>query len=104
MASFDRYSQLRDSNSIGIVPFVELPEKTTDQYETYHKGTIRLDQLSYQYYGSSDYAWLIMQANPQYGSLEFDIPDGVSLRIPYPLSTTIDDYQKGIEKYKKYYD
>ena len=98
---FDRYSQVRNGNEIGLVPFVEIPVKNTDRYETYRKGLTRLDQLSYQYYDSSDYAWLIMQANPQYGSMEFAIPDGSELRIPYPLNSTLDDYQKGIETYKK---
>lgn len=99
--AFDRYSQVRDGNEIGLVPFVEIPVKNTDRYETYRKGLTRLDQLSYQYYDSPDYAWLIMQANPQYGSMEFAIPDGSELRIPYPLNSTLDDYQKGIETYKK---
>ena len=99
--AFDRYSQVRNGNEIGLVPFVEIPVKNTDRYETYRKGLTRLDQLSYQYYDSSDYAWLIMQANPQYGSMEFAIPDGSELRIPYPLNSTLDDYQKGIETYKK---
>ena len=99
--AFDRYSQVRNGNEIGLVPFVEIPAKNTDRYETYRKGLTRLDQLSYQYYDSPDYAWLIMQANPQYGSMEFTIPDGSELRIPYPLNSTLDDYQKGIETYKK---
>lgn len=99
--AFDRYSQVRNGNEIGLVPFVEIPVKNTDRYETYRKGLTRLDQLSYQYYDSPDYAWLIMQANPQYGSMEFAIPDGSELRIPYPLNSTLDDYQKGIETYKK---
>jgi hypothetical protein len=46
---------------------------------------------------------LILQANPQYGSLEFNIPDGSELRIPYPLNAAIDGYQKSIERYNKLY-
>ena len=103
MVTFDRYSAFREGNSIGIVPFGEIPEKNTDIKIIYEKGKMRLDQISYQYYGNSDYAWLIMQANPQYGSLEFNIPDGVELRIPYPLDISINDYQKSIENYKKFY-
>ena len=44
-----------------------------------------------------------MQANPQYGSLEFNIPDKVELRIPYPLDISLKDYKKSIEEYNKYY-
>jgi len=103
MATFDRYSQFRVGNEIKLVYFGEIPKKTTDIIEYYKKGITRLDQLSYQYYNSPDYGWLILQANPQYGALEFNIPDGSELRIPYPLNTSLSDYQKSIENYKKYY-
>ena len=42
-----------------------------------------------------------MQANPQYGSIEFEIPDMAKLRIPYPLSQSIQDYRASIEEYKR---
>lgn len=103
METFDRYSQFRNGNTIDIVSFGEIPEKDTDKFITYEKGKTRLDQVSYKFYGSSNYAWLIMQANAKYGSLEFRIPDGVELRIPYPLNVSISDYQKSIDKNKKYY-
>jgi hypothetical protein len=35
--------------------------------------------------------------------MEFDIPDGVELRIPYPLEQSIEEYRNGIETYKKLY-
>lgn len=103
METFDRYSQFKNGDKIDIVSFGEIPVKDTDKFITYEKGKTRLDLVSYQYYGSSSYAWLILQANPQYGSLEFRIPDGVELRIPYPLNVSISDYQKSIENNKKYY-
>ena len=99
--TFDRYSQFRNG---GMVPFGVIPEKSTDIKILFNKGEMRLDQISYQYYNSSDYAWLIMQANPQYGSLEFNIPDKVELRIPFPLDISLKDYQKSIEDYNKYYN
>lgn len=98
--TFDRYSQYRNG---GMVPFGTIPPKSSDIKIIYNKGEMRLDQISYQYYNSSDFAWLIMQANPQYGSLEFNIPDKVELRIPYPLDISLKDYQKSIEEYNKYY-
>jgi len=103
MESYDRYAQFRTGDGMEIVPFGEVPRKNTDRYEIYKKGQTRLDQLSYQYYNSPDYAWLIMQANPQYGSMEFNIPDGSELRIPYPLNNSLKDYQKSIDDYRKYY-
>ena len=101
MSYFDRYSQLRVGNEIGIVPFVEILKSNSDVYITYEKGKTRLDQVSYQYYGSSDYAWLIMEANPQYGSLEFRIPDKSELRIPYPLANALTEYNSTIKNNKK---
>lgn len=101
MADFDRYEQFRKDGKIDIVPFGEIPVKDSDFYEVYEKGKTRLDQVSYKYYNSSDYAWLIMQANPEYGSIEYRIPDGVTLRIPFPLGTSIQDYQDSIDAYLK---
>ncbi len=103
MATFDRYEQFRKDGLIELVPFGEIKGKDSDYYEIYKRGETRLDLLSYQYYNSPDYAWLIMQANPQYGSVEYRIPDGVTLRIPFPLGTSLQDYQDSIEQYKKRY-
>jgi hypothetical protein len=100
--TFNRYSQFTKDGNLKTVPFISIPNKKTDIKIIFQKGEMRLDQLSYQYYNSSDYGWLIMQANPQYGSLEYNIPDNVELRIPYPLDITLNDYQKGIETYYKY--
>jgi hypothetical protein len=100
--SFDRYSQFRIGDKMGMIPFGEIPLKPSDIKIIFRKGLMRLDQLSYQYYDTSDFGWLIMQANPQYGSLEYNIPDNVEIRIPFPLDVTLTDYQKSIEKYYKY--
>lgn len=102
LKTFDRYSQFRNGNTIELVSFGEIPHKKSDEVIIFKKGDMRLDQISYQYYGNPNYAWLIMQANPEYGSLEFNIPDGVELRIPYPLDTSISDYKSSIEKNNKY--
>lgn len=101
---FDRYLMFRKGTKIETVPFGEIAKKTSDKYITYEKGKTRLDLVSYEYYGSSSYAWLIMQANAKYGSLEFRIPDGAELRIPFPLEASLSDYQKSLEKNKKYYN
>lgn len=101
---FDRYAQFRRGTEIGVIPFGEIVELRTDIYITYIKGEKRLDQISYDYYGNSDYAWLILQANPKYGSLEFNIPDNVELRIPYPLNSALERYNKSIETHNKLYN
>jgi hypothetical protein len=103
MATYDRYTKFRTNGSIRFVPFIAIPEKNTDYYEIYNLGYTRLDLLSYQYYGNPDYGWLILQANPQFGSMEFEIPDKTNLRIPYPLSTTIEQYNRDIDIYTETY-
>lgn len=101
--SYDRYSMFRKEGEIGIVPFGEIPKKSSDLFETYEKGKTRLDILSFNYYNDPNYGWLIMQANPEYGSMEFEIPDKSVLRIPYPLKQSIDDYEQSIKQYNDLY-
>lgn len=101
MAVFDRYSSFRSNDKIDIVPFIEIRKKDTDKYIEYSSKFDRLDLLSYKYYENCDYGWLIMQANPEYGSIENLIPDKVVLRIPYPLEETISLYMDDIKRYKE---
>ena len=101
--SYDRYSKVRRDGRIGIVPHVEIPKNDSDYYDTYERGKTRLDDLSYKYYQDTNYDWLIMLANPEYGSLEFKIPDGTQLRIPYPLATAIQQYNSAIDNYNRLY-
>lgn len=103
MGTYKRYTLFDQNGTCGIVPFGKIPARSTDFHEIYHKGKTRLDILSYQYYGDANYGWLIMQANPQYGSMEYEIPDGVDLRIPYPLSEAIGGYEASIDEYNKLY-
>lgn len=103
MALYDRYKKFRRNGKILHVPFIKIPERNTDYYTYYKAGQTRLDLLSYQYYGDAGYGWLIMQANPQYGSLEFMIPDGSKLRIPFPLDAVIDKYNTDIDLYEELY-
>ena len=101
MAHFDRYNPFKLNGTVDIIPFIEITKKNSDKYLIYNKMTMRFDKLSYEYYGSPDYAWLIMQANPEYGSIENFIPNGVLLRIPFPLEETINKYLSDIISYKE---
>ena len=103
METFNRYIPFSSDGKIEIVPFVSIRKKSTDKTIIYKKNTMRLDKLSYDYYRNPDYAWLIMQANPEYGSIENFIPDGVILRIPFPLEETINLYLNDITTYKELY-
>jgi len=101
--SYDRYSKVRLNGKIGIVPHIEIPKIDSDYYEVYERGKTRLDNLSYKYYKDTNYDWLIMLANPEYGSMEFNIPDGAQIRIPYPLQGVIQYYNNAIDNYNRLY-
>ena len=101
--AYDRYKNFRINGTIRIVPGITLDPKSTDYFETYNLGNSRLDLISFKYYGDPNYDWLIMLANPEYGSLEYQIPDGSLLRIPYPLSTSIENYNAKVEQYQQLY-
>lgn len=103
MASYDRYRLVRNDGTVGYLPSVVLTEKDSDYYEIYKQGNTRLDLLSNKYYNSPDYDWLILLANPEYGSMEFNIPNNVELRIPYPLDATIKEYEEKIKIFFEYY-
>ena len=101
--SYDRYSKVRRDGKIGIIPHVNIPESESDYYEVYKRGISRLDNISFKYYGDANYDWLIMLANQKYGSLEFNIPDGAQIRIPYPLANAIQYYNTAIDNYNRLY-
>lgn len=99
MEYYDRYNSFRKDGNIQIIPFIKIEENSSDIKIVFDKTTMRMDTLSYKYYGDANYGWLIMQSNPQYGSMEFLIPDGVTLRIPYPLNTALNRYETAINTY-----
>lgn len=101
--AYDRYKAFRTDGKVYVPPFVRISPKTTDYFETYHRGVTRLDLVSYDYYGDSGYDWLILMANPDLCNLEFEIPDGSLLRIPYPLNTTLENFNNQIERYYALY-
>jgi hypothetical protein len=100
---YNRYEEFEIDGTFKIVPNIDIPIKTTDKYIVYKKGKTRLDKLSNDFYNTPIFGWLIMLANPLAGSMEFEIPDNFTLRIPTPLISTLQDYQRGIELYKIYY-
>lgn len=101
--SYNRYNRFLINGKYEMVPSVPIYSKSTDYMEIYKAGVTRLDLLSNKYYGDPNYDWLIMMANPEYGSMEFNIPDGAILRIPFPLNLTIDAYNRAIDSYNNLY-
>jgi hypothetical protein len=100
--AYNRYKSFTgDDGTLKIVPFISIPEKNTDKYTYWKRGTSRMDLLSYQYYKDGNYGWLILQANPELPSIEFLIDNGQKIRIPYPLESTITQYQNDIKVYNQ---
>lgn len=104
MASYiDRYRDFNLNGSNKIIPGISIPQTTSDKTIIYKLGQTRLDKLSNIYYGTPYYGWLIMLANPQYGGLEFLIPDQSRLRIPLPFESAIESYNAQVKKYNILY-
>jgi hypothetical protein len=100
---YNRYKEFLINGQQTIVPFVSLPSKGTDQRYIYRVAVSRLDKISQQYYNSPFFGWLILQANPEYGGLEWNIPDNSIITIPFPLVSSLQDYQNALNNYFLYY-
>ena len=100
---WNRYSEFLINGEQTVVPFVQIPQKTTDQTYVYKVGRSRLDIVSQEFYNSPYFGWLILQANSQYGGLENFIPDGAILIVPFPLLPSLQDYKGSLENYFYYY-
>lgn len=103
MITYNRYGKFTTNGTIKLVPFVKIPKMPTDYYVYYKQGQTRLDILSYDYYNNPNYGWLILQANPELDSLEFNIKDNSLIRIPYPLDVALAKYSDGVDEYNKLY-
>lgn len=100
---FDRYSRFRDNGKVRLVPGITLRPKDTDKRTVYKQGVTRLDKLSQEYYNSPYYGFFILMANPQFGGLEWNIPDGEIIRIPFPFKETVEQYLREVDTHIKLY-
>lgn len=100
---YNRYNQFLINGEQQVVPYISLPSKATDKNYIYIVGQSRLDKISQQFYGTPFFGWLIQQANPQYSGSEWSIPDGAILTIPFPLLTSLQDYNNELNNHFFYY-
>jgi hypothetical protein len=97
-AVYDRYQLVKNTDgSVDRLPYVDIPSAPSDKYVQWIEGRSRMDILSQRYYDTPFMDWLILWANPEYIS-EFDIPDGTTIRIPFPLNRAISVYQDELTK------
>lgn len=101
--SYDRYSRFRVNGKIYVPYQVKISPKQSDYFEVYNRGISRLDLISNDYYGDPGYDWLILMANPELPDLEYLIPNGSVLRIPYPLDLTLENFNEQINKQETLY-
>lgn len=101
--SYNRYQILNRNGAILKMPHITLSEKASDYYTVYKRGSSRLDNISYDYYGDAGFDWLILLANQDIADLEFQIPDNATIRIPFPLSDTLEEYSEKINTYDLLY-
>ena len=100
---YNRYGTFLVEGQQTVVPYVKLPTKTSDKVYIYRSGISRLDKVSQIYYESPVFGWLIMMGNPQFGGLEWNIPDGTVLSIPFPLISSLQDYKTALDNHFYYY-
>jgi len=100
---FNRYEFFENDGDFKIVQGIEIKITSSDKYVQFKRGKNRLDKISQEYYGTPVFGWLILQANPTAGSIEFEIPNNFLLRIPFPLVNTLQEYKRSVELYNLYY-
>lgn len=103
MLTKSRYDKFVSDGKCEYVPFIPIIKQSTDFYVIYDSSKMRMDTLSYQYYNNPNYGWVILQANPEISSLEFSIPNGTNIRIPFPIENVLTSYNESIKKYKQIY-
>jgi hypothetical protein len=100
---FDRYGGFVVNAEMKPIPGITIPTIESDKNMVYKQGLSRLDKMSQMYYNNPYSGWLIMLANPQYGGLEFNIPDMTLVRIPFPFESAVTRYITAVTNHKALY-
>ena len=100
---YDRYKLFRENNTVKPIPSVVLTKKNNYKSFLYKKGESRLDKISQLYYNNPYHGWLILLANPEFGGLEFKIPDRTILTIPFPFKDALLEYENLIKTHIELY-
>lgn len=100
---YNRYTDFTKNNQVKPVPGIFIKQTSGDVTVLYELGKTRLDKLSNTYYNSPLLGWLIMSANPQFGGLEFLIPDQSIIVVPFPFESAIQRYIQEVNNYNIFY-
>ena len=96
---YDRYEKFKADGTVKPIPGLFIDNKPSDKKIVYKMGTSRLDKLSQEYYGNPYHGWLILSANPQFGGLEFNIPDQEVIRVPFPFDSALERYLEQVNRH-----
>lgn len=90
----NRYLNLSNNDgSQNNMPRITISKRTTDKFVPYDSNKTRLDRISGSVYSDDTYNWLILLANPAY-FMEFDIPSGTIIRVPFPLQDVLTEFNQ----------
>ena len=85
MSTFNRYQSTKTEDArFCTTKYPKFEKRSTDLY-IISRDKDRLDLISNQFYEDPRYWWVIAKAN-NLGKGTFDIPVGIQLRIPFPLT------------------
>ena len=99
---YDFYQYLQNPDNareLKDMPPISIASRKTDKWIAYDMEKNRLDYIAGQIYQDETLSKVIMWANPEY-SIEFDIPRGTILRIPYPINEVLSEITQQIINYK----
>lgn len=96
---YNRYKDFQQNGTYRFYPFIKIPSKSSDKQIAYKAGVTRFDKLSDEYYGNPWSGWMIMQANAEFGGMEFLIPNNTIITIPFPFLTSLQDYQNAVNEH-----
>jgi hypothetical protein len=98
---YDFYKYLQQPNSprtLKDMPPISIKKRNTDKFILYDRGKARLDYIAGQVYNDETLWRVIMWANPEY-FVEFDIPPGTSIRVPYPINDVLSEITQQLVNY-----
>lgn len=98
--NFYKLLNIDGNTNAASMPQVKISKRKTDKFVAYDYNKKRLDVIAGEIYEDESMWRLIMWANPDY-FVEYDIPTGTVLRVPFPLNEVVDEVKAYILNYKK---
>jgi len=101
--TYNRYAKVSMNGVVELLPRFRYSPQASDREEIWQVDKSRMDLISYKYYEDANYDWLIMLANDDIPHIEFEIPDGTILTIPYPLEIALNQFKNQLNIFENLY-